>query len=80
MITKITSLSRNVSYDSSPDTHQKYTRITMSIGVQQRTGHACASLKCIAYSFFDVHCMGRLNSTRLVLLHFPDPVIVLTVC
>ena len=24
--------------------------------------------------------MGRLNSTRLVLLHFSDPVIVLTVC
>jgi len=36
MITKITSLIRKVSYDSSPDTHQKYTRITMSIGVQHR--------------------------------------------
>ena len=34
MITPITSLIRKVSYDSSPDTHQKYTRITMSIGVQ----------------------------------------------
>ena len=34
MITTITSLIRKVSYDSSPDTHQKYTRITMSLGVQ----------------------------------------------
>jgi len=54
-------------------THNHVNRCTT-----QRTAHACATLKCIAYSFFDVHCIGRLNSTRLVLLHFPDPVIVLS--
>ena len=31
---KMTDKIREVSYDSSTDTHQKYTRITMSIGVR----------------------------------------------